>query len=69
MHAPRPAAPAVIMTRIVAGFALVAGLSACGYKGPLYMPPPPPPDASVVPPQAAPKAPAEAPAATPAAVR
>ena len=44
MHAPRPMAFAFILTRIVAGFTLLAGLGACGYKGPLYMPPPPPPD-------------------------
>ena len=39
MHAPRPMAFAVILTRIVAGFTLLAGLGACGYKGPLYHPP------------------------------
>ena len=51
MHAPRPMAFAVILTRIVAGFSLLAGLAACGYKSDLYMPPPPPPDeASVLPP-------------------
>lgn len=51
MHAPRSMAFTVILTRIVAGFTLLAGLGACGYKGPLYMPPPPPPDeASVLPP-------------------
>lgn len=32
---------------IVASLSLLALLSACGYKGPLYMPPPPPPDASL----------------------
>ena len=64
MHASRPMAFAVLLTRLVAGFALVAGLGACGYKGPLYMPPPPPPDeASVMPPTGS--APAEAPSAAP----
>ena len=59
MHAQRPMAFAVILTRIVAGFTLFAALGACGYKGNLYMPPPPPPDeASVLPPTG--NAPAEA---------
>lgn len=61
MHASRHMAHAFSLTRIVAGFALLAGLAACGYKGPLYMPPPPPPDeAAVMPPSSAPT---EAPAA------
>lgn len=60
MHASRHTAHAFSLTRIVAGFALLAGLAACGYKGPLYLPPPPPPDeASVMPPSSAPS---EAPA-------
>lgn len=65
MHAPRHMAFAVSLSRIVAGFVLLAGVGACGYKGPLYMPPPPPPDeASVMPPDNAPAG--EAPSAAPA---
>jgi predicted small lipoprotein YifL len=30
------------LLRIVAAFAMLAGLSACGYKGPLTLPAPPP---------------------------
>ncbi len=40
------------LARIVAGIALVASLTACGYKGPLYMPPPPEPDAALTVPPA-----------------
>lgn len=47
MQASRTATNAQFMSRIVASLALLTLLSACGYKGPLYMPPPPPPDASL----------------------
>lgn len=33
--------------RLLAGLSLATMLTACGYKGPLYMPPPPEPDASL----------------------
>lgn len=48
---PTSARPAL---RIAAGAALLAALTACGYKGPLYLPPPPPPDASLTTPPAHP---------------
>lgn len=38
--------------RFMAGITLVATLTACGYKGPLYMPPPPQPDAALTVPPA-----------------
>lgn len=47
MQASRITTPAHTVCRIVASFALLSTLLACGYKGPLYMPPPPPPDASL----------------------
>jgi predicted small lipoprotein YifL len=47
MQAPYIATNAQPMSRIVASLALLTLLSACGFKGPLYMPPPPPPDASL----------------------
>lgn len=47
MQAPRTTTPAHTVGRIVASFALLSTLLACGYKGPLYMPPPPAPDASL----------------------
>lgn len=34
--------------RMAAGLSLLALVTACGYKGPLYMPPPPAPDESLV---------------------
>lgn len=44
----RPAMLKRITQRIGCILGLVITLSACGYKGPLYMPPPPPaPDASL----------------------
>ncbi|CAM5511230.1 Putative lipoprotein OS=Eoetvoesiella caeni OX=645616 GN=DFR37_102245 PE=4 SV=1 [Eoetvoesiella caeni] len=69
MQALRTATNARSMSRIVASLALLTSLSACGFKGPLYMPPPAPPDASLTTPptpKAAPEqaAPAAAPAAT-----
>jgi predicted small lipoprotein YifL len=58
MQAPLTSTPAYTVCRIVASFALLSTLLACGYKGPLYMPPPPPPDESLTTPPAAPSAPA-----------
>ncbi|NYT62982.1 lipoprotein [Alcaligenaceae bacterium] len=63
MQAPRNPAPAHTVCRIVASFALLSMLLACGYKGPLYLPPPPAPDASLTTPPAPASLPA--PAATP----
>ncbi|HUG58440.1 MAG TPA: lipoprotein [Candidimonas sp.] len=54
MQAPRTSTPARTVSRIVASFALLSTLLACGYKGPLYMPPPPAPDAALTTPPPAP---------------
>jgi len=40
MQAPQPATPALSAGRLVAGLVLLSLLSACGLKGPLYMPAP-----------------------------
>ncbi|NYT65356.1 lipoprotein [Alcaligenaceae bacterium] len=40
------------LARTVAGIVLAASLTACGYKGPLYMPTPPEPDAALTVPPA-----------------
>ncbi len=53
MQAPQPATPVLSAGRLVAGLVLLSLLSACGLKGPLYMPAP----------KAAGTAPAKAPAA------
>ncbi|QIM47670.1 hypothetical protein G9Q38_03005 [Pusillimonas sp. DMV24BSW_D] len=42
------------LTRIVASIALLWGVAACGYKGPLTQPPPAPPDSSLTTPPAPP---------------
>ncbi|MYN12698.1 hypothetical protein GSY71_05995 [Pusillimonas sp. TS35] len=39
---------AAITVRYVGAAGLLAGLAACGYKGPLYMPPPPPPPSATL---------------------
>lgn len=66
MHTPHTATNAQSMSRIVASLALLTLLSACGFKGPLYMPPPPPPDASLTTPPTPSAVPEKAaPAATP----
>ena len=54
-------APAFLRRAILA-LTCLAGLSACGYKGNLYLPPPPPPSDTLTQPPATP-APAVAPAA------
>ena len=69
MQASSNTTTAASVTRIVASFAFLATLSACGYKGPLYMPPPAPPEESLTrPPESelstAPEAPAAAASAT-----
>ena len=51
MQASRTKTPASVTYRIVATLALSTLLTACGYKGPLYMPPPPPQDSLTTPPQ------------------
>ncbi len=58
MQAPLTSTPAHTVCRIVASFALLSTLLACGYKGPLYAPPPPPPEASLTAPPTAPNVPA-----------
>ncbi|RTZ45379.1 hypothetical protein EKL30_04885 [Candidimonas sp. SYP-B2681] len=58
MQAPLNSTPAHTVCRIVASFALLSTLLACGYKGPLYMPPPPPPEESLTTPPPAPSMPA-----------
>ena len=52
MQASRTKTPASVTYRIVAILAVSTLLTACGYKGPLYMPPPPPQDSLTTPPQA-----------------
>lgn len=48
MHAPRLARHARPLRRLAASLSLLLLSTACGLKGPLYMPPPPPPpDASL----------------------
>lgn len=47
MQASRTTTHAHTLCRIVASFALLSTLMACGYKGPLYMPAPPAPDAAL----------------------
>ena len=65
MQASSTTTTAASVTRIVASFALLATLSACGYKGPLYLPPPAPPEESLTrPPESSFNAAPEAPAAT-----
>ena len=39
-------------TRVLGSGLLLAGLFACGYKGPLYLPPPPDPPAALTEPPA-----------------
>lgn len=52
----------VSVRRIILALTCLAGLSACGYKGDLYLPPPPPPPDALTHPPGTP-APAAAPAA------
>ncbi|WP_353152132.1 lipoprotein [Pollutimonas bauzanensis] len=59
MQAPRTSTPARTVCRIVASFALLSTLLACGYKGPLYMPPPPAPDVELTTPPEPANLPAE----------
>ncbi|HEY9278501.1 MAG TPA: lipoprotein [Eoetvoesiella sp.] len=71
MQASHITTPAQSVYRIVASFALLSALAACGYKGPLYLPPPPPPEESLTAPPGAPTLPEAAvpgDAATPSAV-
>ncbi|AEC21393.1 hypothetical protein PT7_2853 [Pusillimonas sp. T7-7] len=51
---PKPQDPTRNKTgpRLLAGLLMAAMLTACGYKGPLYMPPPPAPDESLTTPPA-----------------
>lgn len=46
MPLPQPSLP-MSGRRLAMAALLLSTLTACGYKGPLYMPPPPPPDASL----------------------
>lgn len=64
MREPLKLAPTLTsLTRIVASIAVLWGMTACGYKGPLTQPPPAPPDASLTNPPAAPDNMSEGPAA------
>ncbi len=70
MQVSRTTTPARTVLHIVASFALLSTLPACGYKGPLYLPAPPAPDASLTaPPTAAPAPDNAKPAATPGAMQ
>ena len=53
-HRPKTPIAGQAVQRIGCAVGLMLALSACGYKGPLYMPPPPPaPDAELTTPPAA----------------
>jgi len=54
MRVPRTRPAARSTKRMLAGLILTSALTACGYKGPLYLPPPPPPDAALTTPPPAP---------------
>jgi predicted small lipoprotein YifL len=47
MHASRAVSAGKFICRLAGSIALLSGLLACGYKGPLYMPPPPAPEAAL----------------------